>query len=215
MWFLPPPAWRVLTEEGVHRRYQPGCVLLRQGADGTHVFLLAHGYVKVTRLEPDGSELLLAVRGPGDLLGEMAVLDGGVRSATVSALTSSQAYAVPAARFREIVRRFDLHGPLIRLTIQRLREGEDIRAEIARLPAPVLVARTLIRLAIESEVRLSQSDLMAATGLSRSAVAAELARLRRAGIVATSRCRVVIRDFDALHAAAFSERPVLDSSLRT
>ncbi|MEV4455101.1 helix-turn-helix domain-containing protein [Microbispora sp. NPDC049633] len=144
----------------------------------------------------------------------MAVLDGGERSATVSALTSCLAHAVTAARFHEIVRTFNLHGILIRRAIQRLREGEAIRAELAGLPAPVLVARTLIRLATGLEVRLSQSDLAAATGLSRSAVAAELATLRRTGSVETYRQRIVIRDLNALQAAASSERLVLDSSLR-
>ncbi|MEV1198634.1 Crp/Fnr family transcriptional regulator [Microbispora rosea] len=211
---FPRSTWRTLLAEGVLRRYQPGDVLLQQGASATHVLLLVQGHVKATRLEPDGRELLLAVRGPGDLLGELAVLGGGERSATVSALTSCLTHVISAERFYEIVRSFDLHGLLIRRAIQRLREGEAVRAELAGLPASVLVARTLIRLATGLEVRLSQSDLAAATGLSRSAVTAELATLRRAGSVVTSRRRIVIRDLGALQTAASSERPVLDGSLR-
>ncbi|MFI6899699.1 Crp/Fnr family transcriptional regulator [Nonomuraea sp. NPDC050394] len=208
---FPQPAWHALIEEGIPRRYAAGDVLLQQGAPGSHVLVLTLGQVKVVRLEPDGGELLLAIRGPGELLGELAVLDGGDRSATVSALSACLAYMVSAERFHQIVHRFDLHGMLIRRGVHRLREGEDVRADLAGLPAVMLVARTLLRLAIGPEVSLSQSDLAAATGLSRSAVAAELAALRRMGIVVTARRRVGIEDFDALRRAAWCERPVLDS----
>ncbi|MEV4181733.1 Crp/Fnr family transcriptional regulator [Streptosporangium canum] len=213
-WIMRPfsqPVWHSLIESGTPCRYEAGDVLLRQGAQGSHVLVLTFGQVKVIRLEPDGSELLLAVRGADDLLGELAVLDGGERSATVSALTTCLAYAVPAERFHRIVRQFDLHGMLMRRAIRHLREGEDVRADLAGLPAVTLVARTLLRLAMGLEVPLTQSDLAAATGLSRSAVAAELAALRRAKIVATARRRMVIQDLDALRATAWDERPVLDS----
>lgn len=208
---FPPSAWQALTSEGVPRWYRTGEVLARQGDRGGHVLILLRGHVKVVRLEADGNELLLAVRGPGDLIGELAVLDDGERSATVSALTSCFTRIVSAERFRSIIREFGLYDMLIRHAIRRLKEGEDIRAELARLPAPALVARTLLRLATNLEVPLSQTDLAAATGLSRSAVAAELAALRRAEIITTARRRIVIQHPEALRAAASDKRPFLDS----
>jgi len=54
---------------------------VRQGDPGTHVLLPTAGIVKVTRFEPNGEELLLALRGPGEAIGEIAVLDGTERSA--------------------------------------------------------------------------------------------------------------------------------------
>jgi|HubBroStandDraft_5_1064220.scaffolds.fasta_scaffold100240_3 hypothetical protein len=59
---------------------------MRQGDPGSHVFILAAGRVKIARVDSEGNELLLAVRGVGDIVGELAVLGGGLRSATVTAL---------------------------------------------------------------------------------------------------------------------------------
>ncbi|MFF3664563.1 Crp/Fnr family transcriptional regulator [Microtetraspora malaysiensis] len=210
MRIFPPLAWRTLVGNGTLLRYRTGDVLLEQGEPGSHVLALASGQVKVVRGEADGTSFLLAVRRAGDLLGELAVLDGGARSATVSALTPCLAHVVSAERFRAIVRRFDLYEDLLRHAIGRLREGEDIRVELAGLPAPTCLARTLLRLATGAEIPLTQLDLAAATGLSRSAVATELATLRRAGIIATARRRIVIRAPETLRRIAWDERPLLD-----
>lgn len=191
-------AWRAIQEMGVPRRHGPKTVLLRQGDRGTHVFLLMHGNVKVVRSDRDGGELLLAIREPVDLLGELAVLDSGRRSATVSTITPCLTYAIAAERFIRIVQEFKLYDFLIRRGIQRLREAEEIRADRATLSAGPLVARTLLRLATGPEVPLTQQELASATGLSRSAVTAELAGLRRAEVIRTIRGRVRIDDFDAL-----------------
>lgn len=176
--------------------------MLRQGDLGTHVFLLVQGNVKVVRCDRDGGELLLAIRGPGDLLGELAVLDNGRRSATVTTITPCLTYTVVAHRFLQIVQEFDLYDFLIRRGIRRLREVEEIRADLAALPAGPLVARTLLRLSTGREVPLTQRDLASATGLSRSSVTAELAALRRADVIRTVRGRVRIDDFDALRQIA-------------
>ncbi len=205
---LPIGAWHALQRDGAFRRYDAGAALLRQGEPGTHVLVLTAGRVKVTRVEPDGSELLLAIRGPGEVLGEIAVLDGATRSATVTALDSCLTYVLPAVKFRRIIDEFRLQDVLLGHVLARWREADDIRAELAELAASQRVVRTLIRFAVMAgsttaagrsvDVRLSQEELASATGLSRSAVAAELADLRKRGLVATARRRVVILDVDGL-----------------
>ncbi|WP_075020776.1 Crp/Fnr family transcriptional regulator [Actinomadura madurae] len=77
--------WELLVAAGAERRFGAGDVLLRQGDPATHVLLLTAGRVKALMTLPDGQVLLLAVRGPGELLGEIAVLGGGDRSARASA----------------------------------------------------------------------------------------------------------------------------------
>src|SRR5882724_5191293 len=71
---LSPTTWRELLELGRARRYEQGAVLMRQGDQGDVVLALIRGRVKVFRSEPDGLELPLAVRYPGELLGEIAVV---------------------------------------------------------------------------------------------------------------------------------------------
>lgn len=83
---LPVEAWQALLASGTVRRFERGEILMRQGEPGSYVFILAAGRVKVARVDVDGNELLLAIRGVADILGELAVLGGRMRSATVTAL---------------------------------------------------------------------------------------------------------------------------------
>jgi CRP/FNR family cyclic AMP-dependent transcriptional regulator len=76
-------AWARLGSAGRVRRHDPGVVLLRQGDPATHVLALVAGRVKVLRTSSDGNVLVLAVRGPGEILGDISVLGGEDRSATV------------------------------------------------------------------------------------------------------------------------------------
>ncbi|MBB5081887.1 CRP-like cAMP-binding protein [Nonomuraea endophytica] len=176
---------------------------MRQGEAGAFVLCLTSGRVKVTRCEPDGAELLLAIRGPGEVVGAIAVIDGGPRSATVTALRYCVAYALPATRFHAIVDSCRLTDRLIRHVLDRLREGEDLRSELAQLSAKRRVIAVLLRFAACDEsatqaVEISQDELAGAVGLSRAAVAAELSELRQAGLVATGRRRLELLDTNAL-----------------
>ena len=74
---LPQEAWQALLASGAVRRFAEGEVLMRQGEPGRYVFILAAGRVKVARVAEDGNDLLLAIRGVADIVGEMAVLGGG------------------------------------------------------------------------------------------------------------------------------------------
>ncbi|GAA4295963.1 hypothetical protein GCM10023178_68170 [Actinomadura luteofluorescens] len=85
-------AWRART-------YQPRTPLWYQGDESDHVIIIESGWAKVTSTGEDGRAVVLAVRGPGDLVCESAVLGGRERSATVQALDHVRALIVPAARF--------------------------------------------------------------------------------------------------------------------
>ncbi|HEU5159416.1 MAG TPA: Crp/Fnr family transcriptional regulator [Streptosporangiaceae bacterium] len=176
------------------------------------MLLLVSGRVKVLLALPS-DQILLAVRGPGELLGDIAVLGGDDdegRSATVIAIDPCVTSVLPAARFRTLVRSAGLGDELLRSAMRRLREGERWRAETAVLPAGPRVARALMRLSAPGagepvEVALGQAEIGQAVGLSRGVVAAELSRLREQGVVVTSRSRIVITDPPRLRALAESE----------
>ncbi|MCD0450010.1 cyclic nucleotide-binding domain-containing protein [Actinocorallia sp. API 0066] len=201
--------WMTLFHHGSPRTYLPGRPLMRQGESATHVLAVVSGQVKVLQTQEDGSELLLAVRGRGELLGEYSVLGGSTRSATVTALTRVEAKMLTADRFVVLLQRHGLSWDLLRHAYGRVREGEAWRAEMATLPAGRLLARALLRLsqATPGEVPLDQTDLGSATGLARSTVAAELGTLRDLGVVVTLRRRVRILDGDALAALAGLSQP--------
>jgi CRP/FNR family cyclic AMP-dependent transcriptional regulator len=202
-------AWAHLVSAGEVRRHESGLILLRQGELPTHVLCLVTGRVKIVRVSPDGSVLVLAVRGPGEILGDISVLGGEGRSASVIAIDPCETRTIPADRFLLLVRSLGLESELLRHAMSRIREGEAWRAEIAALPAGPRIVRTLLRLATPGpampvNVGLDQTELGQAVGLARSTVAAELARLREQGLISTSRRRIIIINLVGLRALAAS-----------
>jgi CRP/FNR family cyclic AMP-dependent transcriptional regulator len=200
--------WASLTSSGSRRTYAAGEVLMSEGGAGTQVIVLIEGRVKVTRHESDGTEVLLAIRGAGEIIGEMAVLDETVASATVTALRSCATRRLPAREFIEFVRSHDLALPMVRYASARRRESDQIRIELSTLPVPRRLVRTLLRLmdaigtpdeaGIVVDLGVPQEDLAHAIGASRSQVAACLAQLRERGVLKTSRRRVLIVDPEEL-----------------
>lgn len=202
--------WDQLIAAGIERRFRDGEVMLRQGDPPSHVLLLVSGRVKVLLTLPY-NEILLAVRGPGELLGEIAVLgdEGDGRSATVVAIDPCVTRVLTAAQFEALVRSAGLKDELLRSAMRRLREGELWRAETATLSAGPRVVRALVRLAVPGprgpvDVGLGQAEIGMAVGLSRAVVAAELSRLRKQGLIITARRRVIIQDLPRLRALAES-----------
>src|SRR3954470_22036499 len=85
--------------------FAPRMVLVRQHEPSAHVLFLAHGWTKITTSAANGYEALLALRGPGDIVGESAALTGRPRSATVTALEPVRAVAVERDRFKDFLGR--------------------------------------------------------------------------------------------------------------
>jgi CRP-like cAMP-binding protein len=73
------------------RRFKPGVALFHEGDPGSALFLLESGHVKIVRAATDGEEMVLHIYGPGEHLGEMALVDGAPRSATAVALEPVEA----------------------------------------------------------------------------------------------------------------------------
>jgi CRP-like cAMP-binding protein len=116
--------WAGLTRRPA-RIYPPGKALLRQGEEGKEVLLLEEGVVKVVRADRDGRERLLAFRGRGDILGEMAHQSGGVRMAHVWAMNKCKASAVSVEDFKRYVREKGCALSLAEMAIKRLREQTE------------------------------------------------------------------------------------------
>ena len=161
--------------------------------------------MKLVATEANGTEAVLAVRAPGDLVGELAAIDGHPRSATAIALGDVACAVVDAERFRAV-----LHDEpkaamaLLKLLAERLREAEGRRAEHGALDARQRLARRLLELAGDRTVvdELNQDDLAALIGASRESVAKALQSLRTEGLVRTRRRAIDILDRDALQRLA-------------
>ncbi|MDI5971560.1 Crp/Fnr family transcriptional regulator [Streptomyces sp. SL13] len=200
--------WAALLADAVVRPHRPGDILLRQGAPGTHVLAVLEGTTKVVRLERDGELKLLAFRGPGELLGEVAVLDEEVRLATVEALSHCRVAVVSKDRFMAFTDRHDLYPVLLRHSLNRFRESE--RARVGGDPLGRL-ADTLARLAVFAgtghcsgdriELALSRNELAQHLGISRNTVSTLLTVLGPHGVRA-GRMRIVVDDLATLRRVA-------------
>ncbi|MFD6826441.1 Crp/Fnr family transcriptional regulator [Streptomyces sp. NPDC060085] len=176
------------------RRVRPArSVLLRQGDPATHVILLDSGSALITLSRPCGGRTLLAVRGSGELLGELAVLDDRPRTATVIAAEDCHVHVVPALEFLTFVNTHGLLAPLLRHAITRVRESDAVRVELATASVAVRLASALSRLVEASSalsehhpVPLTQAELSQLIGASRNAVGMALRPWREQGWVRTT-----------------------------
>jgi CRP-like cAMP-binding protein len=204
---------RDLRALGRVRRYDAGDAIFHQGDDAGGVSVLLAGRVKVTSTTAAGRDVILAFRGPGDIVGEIGAISGGARSSAVRALEPVQTLAVGAAEFRGFL---DSHAPaamnLVLMLIERLQTADEARVEFAGHDVVGRLARRLLELGerfgepcedgIAVTLALSQEELAAWTASSREAVAKAMRLLRELGWVDTQRRRVVIRDVEALRGYA-------------
>src|SRR5215467_14931302 len=126
---LPVEAWQALLSEGRRRVYEKGDRLIAQGDDDTTAIVLVEGRVKVTWCDEDGTEVLLAVRGPGDIVGEQGAIDGGIRSASVTALSPCVTRVLSRHEFVDYVDRRHLWLVMLNLSVSQQREGQSILIE--------------------------------------------------------------------------------------
>jgi CRP/FNR family cyclic AMP-dependent transcriptional regulator len=200
---LAPEAVAALEKYGHVRTYPAATVLLRQGEPAGHVILVRIGWAKATSVSRGGAEALLALRGPGDILGEVAAVDGGVRSATVTTLVETEALTIEGGQFLRAVEELPgLAMALLRHLARGLRESDGKRLEYVSAGTSGRVATLLVDLTERYgertedgwriELPLSQQDLAAAAATSREAVTRVLRTLREREVVRTGRRRLEV-----------------------
>ncbi|MFE9633947.1 Crp/Fnr family transcriptional regulator [Streptomyces sp. NPDC006463] len=198
--------------------FAPRDRLIHQNEPSSHILLVLHGWTKVSVAAPNGYQALLALRGPGDILGESAALTGRVRSATVTALEPVRAVAVDHEAFRAYLAAFPAVAlQLLALTSDRTRAADRRRLEFASLSVRERLAVLLLDLSrthgraapagVELTVALTKEELAGAVGASREMVQRELKELRERGVVITGRRALVIVRPDVLRRIAQSQPP--------
>lgn len=193
--------------------FTPRMVLVRQHEPSAHVLFLVHGWTKVTASAANGYEALLALRGPGDIVGESAALTGRPRSATVTALEPVRAVAVERGQFKSFLNRSPATSfALLGLTTDRTRAADRRRLEFASMSVRERFAVLLLDLTrthgrrtpdgIELAVPLSKQELAGSVGASREMVQRLLKELRDKGAVSTGRRTMLIMRPDILRRIA-------------
>ncbi len=186
---------------------------MTEGEASDHVVVLLAGRAKVSSYTADGKEVVLAVRGPGELIGELSALDEGARSATVSALEPIEALIIPSERFVAFLSdHVRLAILMLQTTIRRLRDSDRKRVEFGAYDTPGRVARRLLELVdrygegdgsvMRIDLSLTQDELAGWTGSSREAVSKALREFRDRGWIETGRRSIKVLDVAALRVRA-------------
>ncbi|MDX6583990.1 MAG: family transcriptional regulator, cyclic receptor protein [Solirubrobacterales bacterium] len=197
----------------IPRSYPKGVRVFHEGDHSDACYIVRVGDLRVTREHSDGRAIALATLGPGDIFGELAMLDGGTRSASVETLTDAELLALPASDVRRVIAAHgDIAAKLIVAITRRLRETNERVARQSFQTVPSRVAGVLAQLiaeeAIPAErsgvtVRMTQADLAQLAGTSRESVSRFLATLERAGVVSVGRGRVTVLEPRRLRAYIF------------
>ncbi len=200
---LEPATRRQLAATAVRRSFREGQVLFREGDPGDALLVVRTGAVAVFRSGPSGDKAVLTlVRAPG-VLGEVALLDGAPRSASVEAVLPTEVLALSRTAFLDVVhtdhRLLDEVFRALGMTVRRLTEQ---KTDYIFLDLPGRVAKTLVRLLdiddAEDTVNLSQSRVAELVGGSRQSVNQVIRTFAHRGWLRTEGRCIVLTDLAAL-----------------
>jgi CRP-like cAMP-binding protein len=207
-----------LRAGGVLRHYRRGEVIFAEGDVAERVFVLEHGWVLIRSYAPDGRDVVLGLRGPGEVLGELSALDGKPRSATVVAADDAEVVVAPVRVLHEVLERdHEAMRELLIVIAERLREADRRRLEYTTQDTLARVAARLLELTdrfgepvpegVRSDLPLVQEDLARWCGASREATVKALRTLRGLGVVTTGRRTLTVHDERALRQVARGMAP--------
>ena len=199
---LSPEELERIARVAVPRSYPKGVRVFHEGDDSDACYIVREGTLRVTREHSDGRAIALATLGRGDIFGELAMLDRGLRSASVETLSDCELLALPAPDVRRVISTHgDIAWKLILAITRRLRETNERVARQSFQTVPSRVAGVLSQLVAEEAippgrdgitVRMTQADLAQLAGTSRESVSRFLATLERAEVVRVGRGRVTV-----------------------
>lgn len=197
------------------RRFTGGQVIFQKGDPGTSMMAVLSGRVRISAYSEDGREIILNMVEPGQLFGEIALLDGKERSADATAMGKTELLILDRREFLPFLE----HNPkiavqLIEVLCDRVRRTSEMVESIAFLDFGARLARLLLQMAknygkeIESglliDLRISQADLGNLIASTRESVNRQLSAWTQEGVIAVDQGKITLLDQDALEAMAQS-----------
>lgn len=123
---LQPKHLKGIAQICTERNFKAGDVLIKQGEEGIGLFIIIKGRVKVEKTNPNGQTVEIATNGTGDILGEMAVLDGAPRTATVTATEDTQVLVLASWEFNSFLKTHpEVAIDILPIVVKRFRETND------------------------------------------------------------------------------------------
>jgi CRP/FNR family transcriptional regulator, cyclic AMP receptor protein len=195
----------VLSTLGLTRDFRPGITMCHEGDPATHLYVLVTGWVKILSVTSDGHERVLALRGQGDIVGEMAGETTGHRTATVRAVDPVCALIVGYDRFSSFLDSHSGAAHAYRRTMtQRLSDTAKMLRRHSVTSGAQRLAALLLDLAerhgrsVDGEIHvampLSQEELASLAGTSRATVSRAFKTWRQRGFIRTGQRHITITD---------------------
>ena len=205
---LTPAEIQRIAEVAVPRSYEEGQVVFREGDSGDTCFVLRTGTVRITKTHSDGRVISLAQLSPPQMFGELALFDGETRSASVEATEPTTAIALLAGDMRRILSEHPgIAAKMCAELADRLREANEritrqsfqtVAGRVATVLLGLIDSQQTAGPGLEVLIPMTQTEIAQLAGASRESASRFLAKLERAGIVATGRGKVIVREPAAL-----------------
>jgi CRP/FNR family cyclic AMP-dependent transcriptional regulator len=207
---IPEALLSELFQDAIAQNLRDGEALFRAGDVGDGCYRIKTGLVKIVVASQHGEERIISLLGPDAIVGELSMIDGRPRSASVIAIADCSLSFVSRARFQKYTEAHpELTSYLVRILARRLREADDTLAAATFLSVKGRLARALLNLAeyvgeengggrIQLRHKISQGDLAAMAGVARENVSRTMSEWRKRDIVTRSSDYYCINDPRAL-----------------
>ena len=205
---LPDGDLSALASRGRVRSYRSGDAIFREGEPGDSLHMVIEGQVRIVVLSAVGEEVTVTYLGPGECVGDLALLDGRPRSASALASQATKTLVVTRGDFRRWLReRPQAAFALLETLSLRVRRTDEALADLALLDLPSRLAKRLLSLSgarqpakggAPAKLRITQAEMASMMGVSRESVNKQLNAFAREGWVSLGRGSVTVKDAKAL-----------------
>ncbi len=204
---LPSETLEKIERIGSHKHYKKNDVILMEEESGTALFVIVTGKVKVARSSSDGREVILSILGDSDFFGEMAILDGLTRSATVTSIEETELFLLQRNDFLNLLHDYpEISVALLQEMTKRLRSADMKIKALSLKDAEGKVATVILQLAddigkikqgkVEIDKLPLQQDLANMAGTSRETISRTLHSFAKKGLVELEGSKLKILDYE-------------------
>jgi len=193
---------------GVRKKYKKGSIILLEEETGAALFVIITGKVKIVRMDDDGREVILSILGESDFFGEMAILDGLTRSASVVATSKSELFMIHRRDFLRLLNDYPMVAiALLRELTGRLRKADTQIKSLSLKDAAGRVANVVLQLAdevgmfrkgrVEIDELPLQQDLANMAGTSRETISRMIHKFIKKGYLQLQGNKLIINDYES------------------
>ena len=207
---LPDEEIDALLAHAVIEKFRAGALIGAKGDPGSSMMAVLTGQVLISVLSVEGKQVVLNIINEGEVVGEIALLDGKERSADMTASTNCELLVIERRSFLPLLERPALTRELLRVLCEKVRRTSEQVEDVLFLDVEARIAKALLRLAHHGNtparpgarvaLRISQRELGNLVGASRESINKQLQVWRRSGIIAIDNGAIVIRNAAALEA---------------